>query len=181
MKYERAFYATTLGMVLTGAYAMALGAPTSIFPMLTVGVCVINWLWRFREKRRYLPDGPAAIMCALVFLITMARAGMPTGYGVLYVNVPLAGELLLVVQWILLFRKKIARDYAWIYVCSAMLVVSGLLMVPEMRVVSVFILFGFLCLCAMSLLHIRAESERAGFKSFGALPLVGSNFFTRRL
>lgn len=181
MRYERAFYATTLGMILIGAYALGLGAPRSIFPILTVGVCVLNWVWYFRPQKKYLPDGPASILCALVFLITMMRASVPGGYGVLYVNVPLAGELLLVVQWILLFRKKAARDYAWIYVCSAMLVVSGLLLTPEMRVVSIFIMFGLLALCAMSLLHLRAESEKAGLKSFAALPKIGGGFFTRRL
>ncbi len=163
MKLGRKLHFYTLIMVGIGAGALALGGESLAFLLATAAICLLNWLWFVGDNRKYLSDWIATAICGLAFAFTLVR--LPGGYspiGILYVNVPRAGEFLLIVQWALLFRRKTGRDYAFIFLLNFMLVVCSSLLVPDIIFVLGFIALLFVGQCALSLLHVALEEERAG-------------------
>lgn len=163
MKPARKLHLYVLIMILVGAGALTLGGQSTAFALATVTICILNWLWFTSEKRRYLSDWLATLICGAAFLLTLFR--LPTSdspLGILFVNVPRAGEFLLIVQWALLFRRKTGRDYAFIFLTSFMLVVCAALLVPDIIFVTAFLTLLFVGQCSLSLLHVALEEERAG-------------------
>ena len=163
MRADRAFYLATLALMITGAGTLALSGHAVLMPVACIPVCVINWYWHFSPNRRYLPDWAATLMCIAATFVTLASLGGGHAHlAELYANVPSAGRLLIFVAWVMLFRRKTPRDYAWLYVISFMMLVCTALLVPEVQFVLGFLALLLLALCAGSLLQVKAEAERSG-------------------
>ena len=168
MRADRAFYLATLALVITGAGTLALSGHAVLMPVACIPVCVINWYWHFSPNRRYLPDWAATLMCIAATFVTLASLGGGHAHlAELYANVPSAGRLLIFVAWVMLFRRKTPRDYAWLYVISFMMLVCTALLVPEVQFVLGFLALLLLALCAGSLLQVKAEAERSGQRRQG--------------
>jgi transglutaminase-like putative cysteine protease len=186
MRVDRALYLCLLALLLIGALALALGGESLGFALATVVVCVGNWLWERSERRVVLPDWLATVICMAAFVVTLFRVPSGPGpLGLLYVNVPRAGEFLLGVQWVLLFRRKRARDFAWLFLISFILVVCCSLMVSDIQFVIPLVLLIFVGQCALSLLHLYTEGEHARpwrpARAEVAPRTVGLPFLRRRL
>jgi len=181
MRADKAFYAVTLVLVLMGACSLALSGYGGAFALASLPLCVGNWYWAANPRRRYLPDWLATVICMVALVGMLATVGgAGTRLDELYTNVPRAGALLLLVQWVMLFRRKTARDYAWIYLLAFMMLVCTALMVPEIQFLLAFLVMLLTALCGMTLLHIRTECERTGtpFGGGGGFPprRVGRRF-----
>ena len=163
MSVERAFQAAVLGLVLLGAFALSLSGRGIEVALASVPICIVNAVWQQDPHRRYLADWLATLICVAALLLTLGLLGGPDASPAqLYANVPNAGRLLLVVQWVMLFRRKTVRDYAWLCLLSFMLLTCTALLVPQVYFAAAFLLMFAFALGAMSLLRMRYEAERAG-------------------
>ena len=165
MTVYRASRITTYAVILTGASALALATGSYLFLALTALACVLNWHteesrqpWRLRQRAASL----LTVAAFAVMLVFLAGSGADTVLAVLELRVPMIASFLLVVQWVMLFRKKTCPDMAWIYAISLVHLAATALLLPEIQFAAAFLVFAGVGVCALTLLHFRFETERCG-------------------
>jgi hypothetical protein len=125
------------------------------------------------------------LLALVVTLFRLAVIG-PMAEVILEYRVPRGGEFLLMVQWVLLFKRRGVREYALICLVGAVLLACAALLVPQLRFALVFLGYLVAAMCMMSLAqecHERARirAGAAGALAAPALYRLNRRFVLRRV
>ena len=182
MKADRAFQYMNVALILAGAAAFEYGAGWSPFFPVCVAVCVFYLRNERSASPARLPNLAANIICLAAFSVVMAMvlgAREGTRADVLHFRTPVVGRYLMLVQWLLLFRRHTNRDYGWIYFISLAHVAGGALLNPDVMFAVFFAAYLLIAVATLSLFHRKQELERAGKSLARGAERVGGGFFGR--
>jgi transglutaminase-like putative cysteine protease len=180
MRLDRLFLAVNMLLVLVSVAAHEAAAEEYAFLAGMVPLCgVIYWL-SLSGRAPALNDRWATLLCALAFAVMMFRGLAPAegaGVHLLDVRVPRVGEFLIAFQAVYLLRRRVTRDYFWMYLVTVVHMGTAGLLMPGFAYAFFFLAYAAVGVCAVALYHAWHRVDSAGLDPaqvrIGKLELAG--------
>jgi len=171
MREYRHLHNSMLVTIVVSAGALALAGQSTLFFVITLGVCAVSWQMMRHNAPPPLENRIASLACLAALMITLARLatwGGGLSIWVLRYRVPRGGEFLLMLQWILLFKERGVREYALMHLIGLVIMACASLLVPGLVFAFAFLAYLVAALCSISLaqdlherLRVRATCRRS--------------------
>ena len=182
MNLERAFRLLTVALVLMGVAAFETGAGSPVFFVASLVACVGYYRNDRSPRPRVLPNWAANAICLTAFMVTVFLVyGVSGGgrYDGLAYRVPVVGRYLTIVQWVLLFKPRGNREYAWVYFISLTHLAGSALLIPELPFAWLYLGYVSLAVAALVVYEHKCQLEASGGTLASSRERVRLGFFAR--
>jgi transglutaminase-like putative cysteine protease len=165
MNLPRTFLALTFLLVFIGIAAHELAAEQYVFLLVTPVLLAAAWHFEAAGRPLRISEGLATLLTAAAFFLVMFQGidrSALMEFGMFDVQVSTVGKFLIAFEWISIFREKRARDYAWVYLVTVVLMgIAGLLM-PSLAYGALLLLYALVGIAALTVFHLWARASAAG-------------------
>jgi len=164
MKFSKAFFLLNLALITVSIVAHEVGSESYLLLLVHGAVLVAAWRLRVTRSRFHLSETAATWICLIVLGFALLRgisSATFIGRRLLDVRVSAVGQFLAVFQWVYIFKKKAARDYAWSYLVTAVHMGTAGLQMPGMGFAFFFLLYAVTGICTLVAYNIRLELNDA--------------------
>lgn len=168
MRLDRLFLGVNILLILISVAAHEVAAEEFAFLAGMVPLCILVYWLDVNGRAPALNDRWATLLCSLAFAIMMYRGLAPSeggGTHLLDVRVPRVGEFLIAFQAVYLLRRRVMRDYFWMYIVSIVHMGTAGLLMPGFNYAFFFLAYAFVGVCAVALYHAAYQVESAGLKA----------------
>ncbi len=164
MKLDRLFLGANILLILISVAAHEIAAEEHLFLAGMLPFCLVVYGLSLAGRAPAIGDRWATVLCALAFVVMLARGLSPAqsaGMHLLDVRVPRVGEFLIVFQAVYLLRRRVTRDYFWMYLVTVVHMGTAGLLMPGFGYAFFFLAYATAAVVAVALYHVWHQVERA--------------------
>lgn len=169
MRLDRLFLGVNILLILISVAAHEIAAEEYAFLAGLIPLCIVVYWLNIAGRGPALNDRWATLLCGLAFAIMMYRGlgGGVEGGQLLDVRVPRVGEFLIAFQAVYLLRRRVMRDYFWMYLVSVVHMGTAGLLMPGFNYAFFFVAYAGVGVLAVALYHAANQVESAGLDPAG--------------